>query len=275
MSLRAMRVILAVLTIAAWLAGAPARAQEPEAEEVEEMETDRDSFTPAISTVAPCRLMVESAYTFVDNPDTAETHSFPELLVRLGVAEWLELRLGGNYEVGGESSGVSSGSPGVGLEEEGGIEEESNVSYGAKFFLTAQDAWLPASIVNVQAITPTSGPETATRLIATYGAGWRFANGWQWDSSIRYGLASAEGDHFNQWAPSTVLKVPVGERVNAHAEYFGIFTDGLADETVKHYVSPGVHYLVTENLEVGVRVGWGLNDQSADFFSNVGFGWLY
>jgi hypothetical protein len=32
---------------------------------------------------------------------------------------------------------------------------------------------------------------------------------------------------------------------------------------------------VTENLEVGVRVGWGLNDQTPRFFSNVGFGWRY
>jgi hypothetical protein len=36
-----------------------------------------------------------------------------------------------------------------------------------------------------------------------------------------------------------------------------------------------VHYLVTPDLEVGVRVGWGLNDQSARFFSNAGFGWRF
>ena len=41
------------------------------------------------------------------------------------------------------------------------------------------------------------------------------------------------------------------------------------------YVSPGAHYLVNEDLEVGVRFGWGLNDQSARFFSNVGLGWRF
>jgi hypothetical protein len=33
-----------------------------------------------------------------------------------------------------------------------------------------------------------------------------------------------------------------------------------------------MHYLVTPNLELGLRVGWGLNDQTARFFSNVGIG---
>lgn len=38
---------------------------------------------------------------------------------------------------------------------------------------------------------------------------------------------------------------------------------------------PGVHYLVNHNLEVSVRVGWGLNDQSSLFFSKVGVGWRF
>ena len=37
----------------------------------------------------------------------------------------------------------------------------------------------------------------------------------------------------------------------------------------------GGHVLVTDNLELGLRVGWGLNDTSPDFFSNVGVGWRY
>jgi hypothetical protein len=43
----------------------------------------------------------------------------------------------------------------------------------------------------------------------------------------------------------------------------------------RHFFSPGMHYLITPNLELGLRVGWGLNEQSARFFSNVGFGLLF
>src|SRR5262249_57778444 len=70
----------------------------------------------------------------------------------------------------------------------------------------------------------------------------------------------------------SVGKVPVGERWNVHAEYFGLFSRNKEQEFSKHFISPGAHYLITDDFEVGVRVGWGLNDQSARFFTNAGFG---
>jgi len=64
----------------------------------------------------------------------------------------------------------------------------------------------------------------------------------------------------------------VAERWNIHGEYFGIFTDGRTDETNGQYFSPGIHYLISPDFEFGVRVGWGLNSDAANSFTNVGFG---
>ena len=69
-----------------------------------------------------------------------------------------------------------------------------------------------------------------------------------------------------------MLKVQLADEWNGHVEYFGVFTDGREEELSQSYVSPGVHYLVTPELEVGVRVGWGLGDDAANFFSIVGVG---
>jgi hypothetical protein len=77
------------------------------------------------------------------------------------------------------------------------------------------------------------------------------------DSAFRYGTGSFEEDHFNVWSPSTVIKVPVGERWKIHAEYFSVATDGRELEGTQHFFSPGVHYLITKNFELGIRVGWG------------------
>jgi hypothetical protein len=71
-----------------------------EAVEDSEIETDRDSFTPATSVVGRKRLVVESAYSFIDNRGVPETHSLPEIVARYGIADNVELRLGVNYEVG-------------------------------------------------------------------------------------------------------------------------------------------------------------------------------
>jgi hypothetical protein len=127
----------------------------------------------------------------------------------------------------------------------------------------------------IRAATPTAGELTATHVAATYVYGWTLDNGWTWDSAFRYGTGSERGDHFNIWSPSTVVKVPVGERYKAHLEYFGVFSDGRAHESVQHFISPGIHYLITPDLEIGIRFGWGLNEQSPNFFANVGGGYRF
>jgi len=241
----------------------------------EPLETDRDSFTPATTTVTRHRFIVESAYSFIDRRDRQDSHSFPEFVGRYGLADWFELRFGANYEVGGGGNAISGGGSGGVLNEPGKIERESQVTYGFKVSLTQQDSWKPRSAVILQGASPTSGPEATSQFIGTYVLGWQFSNGWTWDSAIRYATAEAEGDRHGAWAPSTVLKVPLAERWNAHAEYFGITSVGLAEARHHHYFSPGMHYLITNDLEIGVRVGWGLNEQASNFFSNVGFGWRF
>jgi hypothetical protein len=256
---------------AAALEGSTSEGLRAEGEAKEEpLETDRDSFTPAVTVVGRGLVIVESSYTFIDNRGSANRDSFPEVLVRIGLTDWLELRLGGNYETGG-SGAVSGGELGSD-EETPGRTNDSNVLYGFKVRLSEQHGWLPRSIVIVQATTPTSGPETWTALDVGYAVGWTLPNGWGVDSSLRYIDSNEEGDHFNQWAPSVVFKVPIGESWNVHAEYFGLFAQGRATPNNPQYFSPGVHYLVTPNCEVGVRTGWGLNNDAANFFVNVGIG---
>lgn len=236
----------------------------------EHLETDRDSFTPATSTVGSGRVLFESAYSFIENRSADHGHSFPEIVTRIGLTERTELRLGWNYEIDGGGS-VSSGDSG-GAVEELRAGEESQLLYGFKAELTEQDSWIPTSACIIQGTTPTSGLETSSDLQLGYVFGWKILEDWQLDSSMRYAATKEEGDRFNQWAPSVVLKVPVGTNWNVHGEYFGVFTDGRAENGAPQYFSPGVHYLISPDFEVGVRVGWGLNQDAANSFMNVGFG---
>lgn len=237
----------------------------------EEIETDRDSFTPATSVVGRGQLILESAYTFIDNPAVPETHSLPELVARYGISDNIELRFGYNYELGGSGNPVSGNIP---SDTEGSteLEREANLLYGTKVWLTEQDEWLPTSSIIVQGFTPVHGESTDTQVSTTYVFGWQLSNDWQWDSAIRYGTGSLEEDRFSTWSPSTVVKIPVGEKWKIHAEYFSVSTSGRETESSQHFFSPGAHYLLTRNLEIGLRVGWGLNEQAPDFFSNVGGG---
>jgi hypothetical protein len=80
---------------------------ESEGEEGEdEIETDRDSFTPATTTAGDRRWIIESAYSFIDNRNVPETHSYPEQLARRGVGDWLEFLWDGTTKL--EARGVPS-----------------------------------------------------------------------------------------------------------------------------------------------------------------------
>jgi hypothetical protein len=237
----------------------------------EEIETDRDSFTPATSLVGHRRWILESAYSYIDNRRVYDTHSLPELLVRHGLSERMELRFGTNYEIGGAGNPISA-NVADDLPDEPMLEEETNVSYGIKYGITNQSGWLPKSSFLVVGYTPVAGEQTKTNLGLVYVGGWTFANRWMLDGAMRYTTGGFEGDNFNVWAPSTVLKIPVGERWKGHIEYFGVFSEGRERETVQHFISPGAHYLIHRDLEIGSRFGWGIGDDSPNFFINLGGG---
>jgi hypothetical protein len=247
---------------------------EGEEEPDDEIETDRDSFTPATTVVGYKRLVVESAWSYIDNRSVADTNSLPELICRYGVSDWLELRVGFNYEVGGAPNSVS-GDDGEDQPTNGRkIERDSQIFYGLKAAITSQRGWRPMSVLIVQAGTPTSGSDTATQMFATYAVGWTFANRWKWDTALRYGYDTFADEPVNVWAPSTVLKIPLGKRWAVHGEYFAILRNGSTVND-QHYFSPGVSYLLTSNLEIGTRFGWGLSQDAPRFFMNTGFGWRY
>lgn len=234
----------------------------------EEIETDRDSFTPATSTVDPRRALVELSHSFIDVRSGTDGHSYPELLTRYGLGRRLELRVGWNFETG--RGGEVSGS-GLSEGDESG-EDAARMLYGFKYLVSNQAGWLPQSSLIVQGFAPTQGPESRSQMSLGGVCGWRLPGGWLWDSALRYDTAREAADNFGELAPSTVLKAPLGERWNAHLEYFGIFSTGRAEDRDRHYVSFGPHVLLTPNVEFGTRVGFGLSDDAARFFSNVGLG---
>lgn len=236
-----------------------------------EWETDRDSVTPSTAIASRNRTIWESSFTVIDHTFGKDTYSYPELLLRHGLSDQLEARLGWNYEVGSANT-ISSGNE---LELHGGEEEASRLLYGIKWAFAEQEGLIPEAAMILQGLTPTSGEFTATAISLTPVIGWAYKEGVKHDWSCRFQTSENGLDEFNVWTPTSVLKFSFGERWTAHAEYFGVFTDGRERETVQHFFSPGLHRLIHSDLEIGIRVGWGLNEQAPDFFSNIGLGWRY
>lgn len=239
-----------------------------------ELETDRETFTPATSTAGANLCITEWSYSYIDNRHLPDTDSLPELLVRYGIGPALELRVGWNWEAGGGGNVVSPIESSEGLIGRGFF-TESHMLYGLKAAVSLQDGWIPRSCVILEGFIPTSGDAPASQPVATYAFGWLLPNSWRFDTAIRYAYGNEDNDAYNRWAPSTVLRIPLHERFQVHFGYFAVITQGSAVERSRAFVSPGAHYNFTPNLELGVRVGWGITPEAANFFANTGFGWRF
>ncbi len=237
-------------------------------EEIRDLDADRDAFTPTTLTVDPGHALIETAYTFIDNREGPETHSFPELLLRKGLTKRLELRLGANQEIGSGGSVVTAIETGEGMGEE--VSAETTLFYGLKARLSDQSDWMPRSVVIVEAFTPVAGDVWGTEPVASIAWGWELPEHWRFDAGFRYVYADSEEGTFNKWQPSVVLRMPATERFEVHAEWFGTWTDGLEDDTVRPFAGPGFHWVLGTGFELGVRMGWGLTHDAANYFVDAG-----
>ena len=244
------------------------------AAEFPELHTDRDAFTPSTTTAKDGTVLTEISYVWIDNRDRPPTNSYPELLVRIGARERFEWRIGFNYEEGSSGSAVSAVEVGEApLSAEGGA--EANHLFGFKVQITDQEGWMPRSSAIVEGFTPVAGDVWGTEPVATYSFGWEFSNSWRCDSAIRYACADSEEGRFDRWMPSVVLRTPITERFEVHIEWFGSWSAGLANDSVRPFVSPGLHFAVTPNFEIGCRMGWGLTRDAAGYFVDSGIGYRF
>jgi hypothetical protein len=246
--------------------------EEENKEREENIETDRNSFTFAPITPGRNRLIIESAYSYIHIGQEGPRHSFPETVFRYGVGDRLELRFGYNYDLGQASEAAEGDIAG-----NFGINAKQQVFYGFKYAVTRQRSrsrFIPYSAFLAQSHTPMGSVEGQTQIRLGYAWGWILSNGWSLDQGFRFGTDREGKDNYTLWAPSTVLRIPLGreKRWFTQVEYFGIMTQGKAPDFSKQFIDTGLHYFITPNFEVGSVVAFGINDQTRGVFVNTGFG---
>jgi hypothetical protein len=234
----------------------------------EPLATDRPDFTEASSTVGRGVLQIESGYAFFYDDDGASTlrgHSFPETLFRWGVfAEWFELRLAWNYAI--------ENTTGVGAADRSGAED---LYLGAKFMLTGQEGWLPEMSLMPQMTVPTGGSNFTEGEVLP-GVNWLY--GWDINDflstagSTQFNRArdEATGDAYLEFAQSWTIGYGLTERLSAYTEWFALIPSGADVTRPEHYFDGGFTYLLSNDVQLDIRGGVGLNDAADDFFAGTG-----
>lgn len=247
---------------------------EEEEDEDDALVTDRPDFTEASSTVGRGVLQMESGYTFARDRSAdvrARGHSAPELLLRYGITEQIELRFVWNYLWERATDGTNAES----------LAGATDLVLGTKIALTTEQGWRPESALIVAASLPTGGVSLTNdqaKLQLNYLYAWDLPHDFSLSASTGYfGLgeledrATGQFDHFNQFHQSCSLGIPVSDSIGAYVEYFGLYFTRRASNVPENYMDGGFTYRPNDDTQFDIRAGIGLNEAATDFFTGVGF----
>ena len=195
------------------------------------------------------------------------------MLWRIGMfAEWFELRIGQNF-----SSGDNFAND-ILFETARGPED---LYLGVKLFLTEQKGGLPETSLILQTDVPTGDRDlTADEMLP----GFNYLFGWDIiddclsaGGSFQINRAVDETGFYVEVASSFTINYRLRPKVGAFTEWFGLYPAGAFDPGIgpEHYFDGGFTYLVTDNFQLDIRAGVGLNEHATNFFSGAGFGIRY
>jgi len=257
--------------------GKPAELQRDPFEE--RIETERHDFTQSAVTVGRGIFQLESGYSYFNKNTEHESegsHTFPEMLVRYGISEDVEVRLRWNYVW-------------IYAEEEPSRIGSEDLRYSIKFQLTREEEDdLLTTAAEIRGLAPTGGDSFTTNhaeigldYIYQCSLGERVtlagSTGYATNGFGDFGLLPDQptAENFNVMSQSAVLGVEITELNTLYTEWYAIFSDGLEDEIVVSVFNIGLDHYFTDNLVVDFRAGVGLTEDSDDFFVGVGGGWRF
>lgn len=253
----------------------------PEADPLSEpLITDRPDFTESTEAVPRGHLQLEAGYTFTydrEGSDRTREHTAPELLVRVGVVENLELRLGWDGYSWTDALFETETRRGRRVGREDWSQGANDLSLGVKYKFFDQDGLVPhfgliagATVPSGSAGVSSGDVDPEVVLLWAYDITDSFAVA----GNVGFFAPSDEGDRFFQTTASISAAFALGDRVGAYVEYFGLYPN-TEDSDTAHSANCGLTYLISNDFQIDWRIGAGLNEEADDFFTGIGFAWRF
>jgi len=240
--------------------------------------TDRPDFTESSRSVPRGHVQIEAGYTFTydrEGDDRARTQTVPEALLRVGVADGFELRFAWEGYSWTDTRTREKNEFDRTVTVDDWSQGASDMEVGMKLELTKQDGWCPESALLVMLSLPSGSAGSSSGdvdpLVGVI---------WAYELTDRLGIGgqvllaapTEDGSRFAQSSASLALGVDLTERIGAYVEYYGLYPNGPHADCA-HVVDGGFTLLVTDNLQLDWRAGFGLNEEADDFFTGVGIAW--
>ncbi len=228
--------------------------------------TEHFALADRITSVTQGRVQLEGGYVFVhDRVDetTVDQHILPDMLLRIGLTERLELRIGWpgyvstNYD---DSLGCATES------------DTLNPNVGFMLDLFPQEGWRPqTAVLAAVPITLDGNPLTMAGMqpLAEVLYCWYPRERWTVGGSTGFGLIEQAGDHYLQLEQVVNVDYLLTPRLGTFMEWAVLVDHASVDDGVQHLLSLGTSLLWTDTVQVSWRAGLGLNERAPDFLTGV------
>lgn len=246
--------------------------------------TDRPDFTESSVAVGKGVVQIEFGYTFnssTSGGETVRTQTAGEQLLRSGFhADWLEFRLGMIPGFMMDSiDGFDLSLPVAFEQKKSGGTSTSTAGFtdlytGLKIALFPQEGNLPEMAVIPQMNIPTG---SASFSSDKFEPGLNLVYSWAVDDSLATAGSTQvnrriedSGEDYLEFAQSWTLARSITERVGVFAEWYAFFPRSTDTARSEQYLNGGFAWAIRD-FQFDIRIGFGLNDDSSDFFIGSGF----
>lgn len=240
------------------------------------MQTDRPDFTEGTLAVPRGRLQLEGGYTFTyDREGRTRTvdHAFPEFLLRLGLVDDLELRVGWAGWSLTEQLVFERNEAGRRVWRTEHDDAGTDMTVGFKWHLLDQDGPVPDFGVIGQLTLPTGAAgkssgdvDPEVKLVWAYD----LTESLSIAGNVNLAAPTAEAGRFFQASGSVSLGYAVCDWLGAYVEYFGFYPADRGTDAA-HTLNGGFTFPIGDQLQFDIRAGFGLNEEAADILAGAGF----
>ncbi len=231
------------------------------AQEKAGMVTDRPDQTESAFVVPMKGFQIESGFSFEKYNSEINNTTYNSTLLRYGLLEKLELRLGLAY------SGIHVKMIPNNFDESG----FAPFTLGAKFLLNEEGEGLPQLAFMSSFTIPKSGTKSFQNKYM--GADFRFSGQYSLNEAMSFGAnlgVAWSGSEYGNSAVgiyTAVIGMSLSEKLGAFAELYGFLPKKGQND---HRWDAGLTYAVNEDLQLDFSTGVGLSKVSPDFFISLG-----
>ncbi|WP_299223781.1 transporter [uncultured Psychroserpens sp.] len=211
--------------------------------------TDRPDATESPQTIAPGFIQIETGgfyESFEDNSIKSETYTYNTTLVRLGLLDNLELRVGWDFVEGqttingNKLDDITSGF--------------NPLLLGTKFKIVDENGWIPTIGFLGHLYLPFTASQDYRPETTGVDFRFSFAHSLNEKSSLSYNLGAQWRDDSPETAYIYTLSYgySISDKLGAYVEVYGDFPE---DSKANHLWDAGLTYLVSNNVQLDATVG--------------------